>query len=158
MIEVDTSLALCEAIGRLTLPEVGGTGELHIFRRMIEGSDPNPSVGVFLSQWQPQDRPAMGTNEPSLGRYTFHIQTYVKASVREEGELWSMTLAKKIRALIYRDAELAAAIGAIREQDDFMTERTIRFGVENAEYQDTPIPGALAFFSQTTFWLDTEIV
>lgn len=157
MIEVDCATALADALSKLTLAEYS-LGATTVVRRMLDGTDPNLAVGIFLQSWAPVDRPNIGGHEPAIARYRFYIQTFIKSTVREDGELWAMTLAKKVRNMIYTDPSLRTALEQLRETDEVRIERTIRYGVEAAEFTDAAITGGLAFFSQTQFWLETEVV
>lgn len=128
-----------------------------VYRRELDNTDENFSIGVFLRSHIPQAAPEIGGNgEPAWSRFTFHIQTIVKSTEREAGERWSMQFTKLIRQALYRNPAFRSAMLSLKVGDEPPYDRALKFGVLTTEYASGEIRGGLAFMSQTEFFLDAE--
>lgn len=128
-----------------------------VFRRELDGTDPNCSIGVVLRNHVAVDGPEIGGfGEPSISRFTFSIQSIVKAADRLVGETWSMQISKLIRIALYRNHEFRSALLSLKVGDEPPYDRALRCGVLSTEYASANIQGGLAFMSQTEFFLDAE--
>lgn len=155
-LEVRAQQVLVEAMRDITISEIA---TVSAFPRMLDGTDPTLSVGVFFMSWSPADTPTIGGwDEPVIGRYTFGIQTFLKESRREEGEAASALFVKRVRNVLYRDPVLLAALSVLIDvDDDGGKERFLRRGIATTDYADGAITGGFAFLSQTEFYIDTEV-
>lgn len=128
-----------------------------VYRRELDSTDPTFSIGVFLRQHSPMDRPEIGGNgEPGWSRFTFHIQTIVKSPERVRGETWSMQLTKLVRQALYRNAAFRSALLSLKVGDEPPYDRALKCGVLGTEYASGEVAGGMAFMSQTEFFLDAE--
>lgn len=155
-LEVRAQLAIVEAMKLITISEIANVSA---FPRMLDGTDPTLSVGVFFMAWAPADTPVIGgRDEPVICRYTFGVQTFLKESQREAGEAASAVFVKRVRNVLYRDPVLLAAISILADiDDDGAKERFLRRGIATTDYADGAIAGGFAFLSQTEFYIDTEV-
>lgn len=157
-LEVQVATVLTANLVRVSLADQGVTTAVQTFNRMLEGSDPNYSVGVYFTSWAPVDRPEIGGwNEPTIGRYVYGIQTFAKSSTRADGEKTSAVFVKRVRQMLYRDAVLRSQLSILSETDDTSIERFLRHGVVATDYSDASIAGGFAFLSQTEFFIESEV-
>lgn len=128
-----------------------------VYGRPLDGADPNCSIGVFLRDHKGMDAPQIGSNgEPAWSRFTIMIQTLVKSSEREPGEVWSIQFTKLVRRVLYRDAQLRSQLLALKVGDEPPYDRTLKCGVQGTEYASDAVVGGMAYMSQTEFYLDAE--
>jgi hypothetical protein len=155
-IEVRAAEIIKDKIAGLDLAQYDIAGNVQTFRRTIGPEDPNFSVGVILSNWQPSEL-LIGQFDPVMGRYLISIQTMVKQSNREQGEREHAILAKLIRVMLYRDEALRVSLLQLRDGDFSPYERAMRYGVIQTNYADTKASAFYAFLSMTDIFLETEI-
>src|ERR1700752_2892664 len=128
-----------------------------IVDRALRPTDPPRSVGMFPTDWFPDvDSHEIGGREPTLGRYTYRIQTLVKHTNEEEGRALYAKDAKIIRAILYRDAELVTRLTGLQEITLGGIERVKRWGVRNQRYLNNELQGQFIFLATTELWLETE--
>lgn len=159
-IEVQAVQIVLDRLATLSLVDQGMPVPVSVYKRSLDGTDPNFSIGMFFSSWAPTPQSAqIGQIEPGIGRYTFGIQAYLKADNRDAGERWMAVLVKRLRNLVYRDPDLRQQLGSLSEMDPEVPaiERTLRFGINQVEYADSAISGGFAYLSQTEFFLETEV-
>lgn len=128
-----------------------------VFKRSLDGTDPNVSIGVTFSDWEPAEPMDIGLNEPAQAHYGFSIQSLVKHSKREYGEHIGAVMASRIRRMLYRDELLRLSLHSISASDGDVLERVLKVKVVRQECMDTSFKGGFAFMSQTDFQVTTEI-
>src|SRR5687767_9909416 len=99
-----------------------------VFKRPLEGGDPNASVGITAIDWQPGEY-VIGQYDPAVATYLYVIQGFIKHSNTAEGIALHNKLAKTIRTMLYRDADLRVRLGALSVTSLGATERTQRMGI-----------------------------
>lgn len=158
-LEVEAQQVVLAALERVSLGDLGVVGEPSVFTRLLDATDPNLSIGMAFMSWSPVDTPNIGSwGEPTIGRYVFAVQTFLKVVDRAEGEILSATLVKRVRQTLYRDPDLRSGLGALAEVDEDGTkERYLRHGITTSDYTDGSIQGGFAFLSQTEFFIETEV-
>lgn len=127
-----------------------------IVGRPLRPTDYTGMVGIFATVWQPDDF-EIGQFDPAVTRYGLSIQSLAKNATEEEGIAEHSRLAKKIRVMLYRDADLRVQLGQLRTTDDGFTERTQRWGVTQQRYLSGELEGQFMFLAVTDLWLETEI-
>ena len=133
--------------------------DLRVFRRPLRPSDPQQSVGVFASQWVPeQDSFEMGSayHEPTLSNYLISIQTFVRDFDEERGLAVSSVLSTLVRAMLHRNDDLRVALRSLSVVIEGSTERTRRFSVRTQRFHSNEVDGDFLYVSTLEFWLETE--
>lgn len=132
-----------------------------VVRRPVRPVDPNFTIGVTSLDWQPVGKPEMRgvpNPDPTLSRYIYSIQAFVKHSDVDEGLRLHAHLAKMIRVMLYRDADLRVRLPALTETELGVTERTQRWGVLRQNYMSNEVDGTWLHLSTTEFFLETETI
>lgn len=130
-----------------------------IVDRPLKPTDPARTVGMFPTDWVPDlESIELSSREPTLGRYTYRIQTLVKHTSEEEGRALYAKDAKIIRAILYRDPQLVTRLTALQEVTLGAVERVKRWGVRNQKYLNNELQGQFIFLATTEMWLETESV
>lgn len=142
---------------RLSLRDYITESTTAVFRRPLDGTDPNISVGVTFNDWEAAQPMDIGLNEPAQAWYGFSIQSLIKHSRREEGEHLGTVMAARIRRMLYRDEGLRVSLHSISVTDEDIRERVLKVKVLRQECMDTGFKGGFAFMSQTDFQVTTEI-
>lgn len=136
--------------------------DLAMFRRPLRKSDPRQSVGVFGSQWVPdQDSYEIGGSlpgfhEPTLSQYLISIQAFVSDFDEERGLATSSILSTMVRAMLLRNDNLRVALRALSVALEGSTERTRRYEVRAQRFNSNEIDGNFLYLSTLEFWLETE--
>jgi len=134
--------------------------DLKVFRRPLRNTDPRQSVGVFASQWVPdQESFEMGRgpfHEPTLGSYLISIQTFVLDFDEERGLATSSVLSTLVRTMLHRNAALGVALRSLSVVLEGSTEMTRRFSVRTQRFHSNEIDGDFLYVSTLEFWLETE--
>lgn len=138
--------------------------DLFVVRRPLRDSDSTQSVGVYGSQWDPEEDsyemrgvPA-GRHEPTLSRYLITVQAFVKDMDEERGLVVHSILSKMVRSMLYRDNTLRVGLLALSVVMNGSTERTKRFGVNRQNYVSNELSGTWLYLSTLEFMLETETV
>jgi hypothetical protein len=136
--------------------------DLQIFRRPLRTSDPLQCVGIFASQWLPDeesyemDNQPIGSNEPTIQRYLISIQAYVKDGDEERGLAIHAILSKMIRAVLYADEPLRVGLSMLGTTVLGTTEHTKRWGIQTQRFYSNEISGSWLYLSTLDFWVETE--
>lgn len=158
MIELAVIDALAAAFtDRLSLRDYITESNTAVFKRSLDGTDPNVSIGITFSEWGPNEPSDIGGREPALADYSFSLQTLIKHSRREEGEHLGAVMAARLRRMLYRDDALRVSLHTISVSDEDTLERVLKVKVLRQECVDTSFKGGFAFMSQTDFLVTTEI-
>lgn len=138
--------------------------DLFIARRPLRESDPVQAVGIFGSQWYPDEEsyemrgaPA-GRHEPTLQNYMIGVQAFVKDMDEERGLAAHSVLSKMIRAMLYRDEPLRVGLAALSVTMSGSTERAKRWGIRSQRFVSNELQGSWLYLSTLEFWLETETV
>lgn len=164
MISANSTFFPYNAIDKLALAfsDIDQDGDLVVLKRSLRESDPVQAIGIFASHWTPDnDSKEMkgvigGASEPTLSRYVISIQVYIKDMDEERGAAVHATLAKIVRAMLYRDTALHVALRALTASVAGSTESTRRFGVDTQRYLSNELQGSWLYLSIVDFWLETE--
>lgn len=139
--------------------------DLAVFRRPLRSTDPNQSVGIFATQWTPDDEShemrgnALGGgsfNDPSLDRYLCAIQGFVKDMDEEVGLATHAVLSEMLRTMLYRDVPLRVGLSSLSTNLSGVSKRTTRWGISQQRYFSNEISGTWLYLSTLEFWLETE--
>ena len=128
-----------------------------IIKRTIRLNDPNPCLGIFAVEWQPQiETVHMGQEEPVLNRYLYQIQNMVSHYEEQQGrDLFSIN-AKVVKAILYRDANLKLSLQALSETILDTRETLKRHGVARQRYTSGQVASNWSFIATTDYWIETE--
>ncbi len=134
---------------------------LFVTTRQLRPSDPNEALGVFAMQWNPNEDSyeLRGTEfgaEPTVQRYNIGVQCAVKDMDEERGLNRHAAFAKTVRAMLYRDPDLAVSLRSLTVSLLGETERTMRYGIRTQRYMSTEIEGTWLYLATLEFWLETE--
>lgn len=133
--------------------------EHNIILRPLRYTDPAKSVGIYISDWVPQeDSHQIGQEEPALATYAFRIQNLVKHTNEAEGKAWFAFDAKTIRAVLYRDNDLSLRLRNLVENILGTRETAKRWGVARQRFLSNELKGQFVYLAQTDFWLQTESI
>ena len=126
-------------------------------RRPLRPTDPNYSVGIFGTDWQPVEHEIGGPPDPSLSRYEVSIQSLVKHAVEEEGQALHTNIAHRLRTMLYRNNDLRVRLGQMRiEFAGGVSEGVTRTGISNQRFRSNEIQGQFVYVSLTNFWFETH--
>lgn len=142
---------------RLSISDYFLESQVAVFKRSLDGTDPNVSIGITFTEWQPAEPMDIGLNEPAQAAYGFTIQSLIKHTKREYGEHVGAVIASRIRQMLYRDEVLRVSLHSISVTSEDVVERVLKVGVLRQECMDTSFKGGFAFMSQTEFQVLTEI-
>lgn len=158
VIELRVIDAIADAfVDRLTMADYAIESRTVVFKRSLDGTDPNVSIGVTFTDWEQAEPMDIGMNEPAQAHYGFSIQSLLKHTRREHGEHIGAVMAARIRRMLYRDEVLRVSLHSISVTDGDVTERVLKVKVLRQECLDTSFKGGFAFMSQTDFQVTTEI-
>lgn len=138
--------------------------KITILRRPLRESDPVQSIGVFGSQWFPDEESLemrsipSGVQEPTLQSYLIAIQAFVKDMDEERGLATHSVLSKMIRSMLYRDEELRLRLRALTVTMQGSTERMMRWGIRSQRFLSNELSGSWLYLSTLEFWIETETV
>jgi hypothetical protein len=138
--------------------------DLFVVRRPLRETDNIQSVGVFGSQWNPQEGSyeikgsPLGRHEPTLSYYLITVQAFVKDMDEERGLATHSVLSKMVRSMLYRDDALRVGLLALSVVMNGSTERTKRYGVNRQNFVSNELSGSWLYLSTLEFQLETETV
>jgi hypothetical protein len=139
--------------------------EIGIFRRPLRNSDPQQSIGIHAQLWDPQDDSiefmGQGTNlspqRPTLQRYYYGAQAFVKDGDEERGLAVHATLSHRVRSVLYTHTPLKVALTGLKVMFEDGTEEVLqRWGISNARFYSGEIEGTNLYLSTLEFWVETE--
>lgn len=138
--------------------------DLVILRRPLRIADPVQSIGIFSSMWAPDaqsmEMRALGSptpSEPTINRYAFAVQAFIKDMDEERGLATHSVLSKMVLAILYRDQPLRVGLGALESEVMGVRERTLRWGVVAQRFLSNELgESEWLYLSTTEFYLDTE--
>ncbi len=135
--------------------------DMTLLKRPLRPSDPNYALGIYGTLWTPNDdsQEMRGVNagEPTLSSYQIGIQTLVKDGDIEKGLAISSILAKRIRAVLYRNQPLRVALQSLYVQDGAFRESARRWGARSQRYMSNDIEGTFVTISVLDLWIETEM-
>jgi len=131
-----------------------------VLTRPVRFEDPDKTITVFANEWVPQQEASaqIGQREPALATYTFRIQNYRKVANREVGRELAAIDAKIMRGILYRDANLALALGALTETLLGSRETFKRMGLSRTRYLNNDVNRIFVCLNTTDMWVETETV
>ena len=133
-------------------------GVSNVYKRELEPTDPNGSIGVSFELWQPVlVEMGGGGFDPSLSDYTVQIEHLVKHAHREEGSQVHRTLARSIRSMLYRDEATQLAFRQLAFVGPEYRERLMKWHLEQ-RFAQNKIANAFYFVSGTTVTFQTETI
>jgi hypothetical protein len=135
--------------------------DLHVFQRPLRATDPNQSIGVIASLWNPDDesKEMLGqafASQPTLSRYMISVQAFVRDMDKERGLNVHGVLSRMIRSMLYNDAPLRVALSQLSSTLNGVTEVSQRWGISQQRFFVNEIADEWLHLSILEFWLETE--
>lgn len=131
--------------------------DLQVVKRPLRVSDLTQSVGVFPSDWYPDETSwEFPSKQPTLQRYIIKIQSYAKDFDEERGIAVHSVIAKVMRSLLYVDVPLAIGLNALQVTMDGTIERIQRRGVNRQQYLSNEVAGEFLYLSTLEYYIETE--
>lgn len=134
--------------------------DLTILKRPLRPTDPNQSIGIFGSLWDPDDQSLeIGhrfLGEPTLSRYQIGVQALVKDGDEERGLATHSVFSKRIRSVLYRNQALSVALAGLYVSDDSSREAVSRWGIRTQRYMNNDVEGKFVYLSTLDYWIETE--
>lgn len=135
--------------------------DLFVTKRPIRPTDPNQSIGVFGSNWVPDEesKEMMGMTpmQPPVSKYSITMQAVIRDTEEARGLNVHGVLARMLRSMIYTDNPLRVALSSLSSTLGLMTEHTQRWGVTQQRFFANEIRGDWLYMSILELWLETEI-
>jgi len=129
--------------------------------RPLRPSDPNLSVGVYGTIWQPDEESYEIGHHPSaeatLNTYQVGVQTLVKDGDSQRGLNINSILSYRIRTVLYRNEPLRLALGSLKVEDGTFKESMRRWGIRTQRYMSNDIEGSFVTTSVLDLWIETEM-
>lgn len=141
--------------------------EVTLQKRPLRPTDPNYSLGVYATIWQPNEDSYeighlgsgfdSGPNEPTVSTYQIGIQILVKDSDTARALAVGSLLNRRIRSVLYRNAALRLALASLYTTEDSVTERLKRWGIRSQRFMSNDIEGKFVFISVLDMFIETEV-
>lgn len=133
-----------------------------VLTRPLRPADPGGSLAVFPVTWVPVadslEIAGIVQGEPILQRYDMRLQNMAKAGNEEDGRRQINQDAKFLRAILYRDQELAVRLRAVAETLFNVQEHVKRFSPRTQRFVTSEIRGTFVYLATTEWWIETESV
>lgn len=129
-----------------------------IIDRPLAEDDASGSLGCFVIRWAPTvDKPyVLGQKAPEVAIYTYGLDLIVKGHDRAEIQAEGGVLTKRLRTMLYHDANLQVRLEALSETTAFGTEKFTRMFVTKQDYRTGTLGGVHIAASTTTVTVETE--
>lgn len=166
MIDVDFSIFPNNVVELVDIAFSGidPAGEIGHFKRPLRNTDPQQSIGIHAQLWSPDEdsyeflgQENLNPQKPTLQRYYYGAQAFVKDGDEERGLAVHATLSHRVRSVLYTHAPLKVALTGLKvEFEDGSTEQLQQWGITNARYFSGEIEGTNLYLSTLEFWVETE--
>lgn len=135
--------------------------DLYVTERPLRNTDPNQSIGVFASLWNPDDssKEMLGQAfavQPTLSTYRVVVQAFIKDMDELRGLATHAMLSRILRNMLYTDNPLRVALGSLTSTLGDTVESSRRWGISNQRFYANDIGGEWLYLSILEFWLETE--
>ena len=141
--------------------------EVTLQKRPLRPTDPNYSLGVYATIWQPNEDSFEighlgggmdpGPNEPTLSTYQIGIQILVKDSETSRALAVGSLLNRRVRSVLYRNDALRVALSQLFTVEDGVHERMKRWGIRSQRFMSNDIEGKFVFISVLDMFIETEV-
>lgn len=141
--------------------------ETTVQKRPLRPTDPNYSLGIYATLWQPNEDSYeighlgglidAGPNEATLSTYQIGIQVLVKDSDSSRALAVSSLLNRRVRSVLYRNDALRLALAGLYTTEGSVTERLKRWGIRSQRYLSNDIEGKFVFVSVLDMFIETEV-
>lgn len=141
--------------------------EVTLQKRPLRPTDPNYSLGVYATIWQPNEDSYeighlggggdSGPNESTVSTYQIGIQILVKDSDTARALAVGSLLNRRIRSVLYRNAALRLALASLYTTEGSVTERLKRWGIRSQRFMSNDIEGKFVFISVLDMFIETEV-
>lgn len=132
-----------------------------VFPRPLRRTDPNYSIGIFGTLWQPNEQSHeighLSPNEPTLNTYQIGIQTLIKDGDTQRGLAISNVFSNRARTVVYRNEPLRVALGSLYVQGLDFRESMRRWGIRSQRFMSNEIEGEFVTISVLDLWIETEM-
>lgn len=131
-----------------------------VVSRPIMEDDANMTVGIHVDAWEPDgtDPYEIGQEEPTFQRYTFAIEYLVRfVGDVAEGRNVHSRASKSIRAMLYRDPELALQLRRLSETAEGTIERSKRVVILRQRFFSNRMRSGMVHLSVIQGYVQTEL-
>lgn len=129
-----------------------------VVRRPLRLTDPHQTAGVVTMDWNSEGY-EIGGAEPTISTYTFRLQYLVKMMGDEQGAmLLHAKGSKTIRAMLYRDSELAVQLRSLTETQGGRTERLKKYDVRAQRFVSNELQGQFIYLSSLDVVVEVETI
>ena len=131
--------------------------EYEVVRRGTKPSDPAQTIGLRAGGWLPlDDSHEMPSDEPTLSRHNFEVELLVKAVDEADGRRLYADGARRLRSVLYRDAQLRLRLEALSVEELGSIDRFKRLKVVNQTFLSNAVKGNWFFVATTRFYIEVE--
>lgn len=135
--------------------------DVTVLKRPLRNTDPVQSIGVFASQWIPNDdsKEFLGqayATQPTLSTYRVAIQAFVKDQDEMRGLNTHAAMSRVLRNMLYTDQPLRVALSSLSSTLGATTEQSQRWGISQQRFFSNELSGNWLYLSILEFWLETE--
>lgn len=133
--------------------------DFEVINRPLRVMDPAKSIGLFLLNWHPlTESQQIGQEEPALSRYDYRIQILIKSSDEILARSLFGNAQKSVRAILYRDHDLAVRLLGLIEEILGSRETLKRYGMTRQSFANNELQGQFVYLTTTELWVETEVV
>lgn len=140
--------------------------DVPVLQRPLRDSDGTQVIGVFPIVWTPDESSYEMTGaqlqtaaaQPTIQRYVIGVQAFVKDTDEAKGIKVHSILAKRVRSMLYRDAQLAVGLNVLAVSMDGTTERIQQRGIQVQRFLANDVGGIFMFLSSAEYFVQTETV
>lgn len=126
-----------------------------VMQRPLWPTDPHASVGVSAADWSPVDM-QIGQYDPAIAAYSVTIETLVNVSNEVEGRNMTAEMAKSIRTMLYRDANLRVRLAQTQEVANGVREHVSHWKIRAQRFASNKVRSSFLYVSTTDLIVETE--
>lgn len=134
--------------------------DIKVKKRMVDPADEHYTICVVPTQWSP-DRDSNeirgGDNEETIQNYGISVVSILSDSNEVRGIRTHSNLASRIRAVLYRSADLRLELQQLRVDIDGQIERAFGWRIESQQYLSSENSGEFRFVSGLDITFKTHI-
>lgn len=138
--------------------------DLYVVKRPLRTTDPEQSIGIMASLWNPEDDSyeikgaPLGRSEPTLQMYIITIQAFIKDMEEERGASTHSLLSKMLRTMLYRDEGIRVGFTALSSSMMDSVERLQRWRVLRQRFNSNELSGDWLYLSTLELMIETETI
>lgn len=135
-----------------------------VCRRPLRAEDGTQSIGVYPTDWNPDDtsyefrmpQALVPAGFPTVQVYLINIQSFVKDTSEERGIGTHAVMSKAMRSLLYNDSPLAVGLRSLRVSMDGATEVIQKRKIVRQKFVSNEINAEWLYLSTLQLQIETE--